>query len=104
MAGEILRLHPQTVVFTPDTAQPVAIANGQIQCPIGAEQHPSGEVSGGLPRVGHKDVTDIGERRALETSACQGERIATLPPLWVGEIDESVLRELRMDGDRVEAI
>ena len=64
VVAEILRLHPQAVVLRSGAAQPVAVADRDVQRAIRAEQHPSGHVARGFPRIGDEDLADVGERRA----------------------------------------
>jgi hypothetical protein len=101
---EILCPHAQTVVVAAHAAQPVAVANGDVQRAVGSEQHSSCEVSGCFPRVGNKHLLNLTEFRAIETPASDRERAALRTSFGIRDVDEVVLRELRMDDDRVQTV
>ena len=53
----------------------------------------------GVPVVGDEQVLHVDERLAVEAAARERRRPFLLLTLRVGQVDELVLRELRMDGD-----
>src|SRR5262249_50999811 len=82
MIAEILRLHAQTVVVAADTAESIADADGDIQRAVRSEQHSPRKISGGFPGVGDQDLLNVGELRAVQTSAGDCERCALRPAFW----------------------
>ena len=68
---EILGEDARAVVISKDQA--VTIADRQIHHAIRPERRSSGR-SSSAPRVGHENLFDVGQRRAVEARACQRDR------------------------------
>ncbi len=96
---EGLRLEPQARVILGNAAQAVAIADGDVQCRVGAEQDPPGQVAAGFPGVGDKDFLDVLEAGAAQPTARDRQRIELAFLLAVTQINEPVACEVRMQGN-----
>ncbi len=80
----------------------IAIADGEIELAIGTELRASGRRTG-TPGVGLEDLLDVRERLAVEARARRRDRRLRAARLHVRQIHEPVLRELRVQHDRVQA-
>ena len=84
---------------------PAAIAGGDVEIPFAVEQQPRAEVAaGGCPSVGDEDHLHLLEAVAGEAAA--GDAGAGEPVLaerGIGEVDEAVGGEIRIEGDVEEA-
>jgi hypothetical protein len=85
-------------------ADAIAIADRHIHHAIGAEVHAAGEVAASLPGVGDEDLLDVTKRGALEMSARDRERRALLALLRIRDVDQLVVRELRVHGNEVQRV
>src|SRR6185437_15644832 len=99
-----LRLHPEAVVLAAIAADPVAIANGHVEHRVRAEEDPAREVASGLPGVRDKDLLDVLELAAIQTPTSDSQCESTVALLRIGHVDQPVLRELRVDGHKVECV
>src|SRR5262249_29386054 len=82
----------------------VAIANCDVEHGIGTEEDPARQVAACLPRVRNKNFFDVGELGSAKTSACNGQSKAVAITLRVGNVNHLVLREFRMQHDKVQRV
>src|SRR5437867_13028190 len=102
--AEILGFHAQTVVFSARAAEPVAVADGDQERAVLAEQHSPREVAARLPGIRDEYLLHVLEPVALQTAARNGQRVPTFTLLGVRDVDEPVLRELRMQRHGVQSV
>src|SRR5262249_14441370 len=101
---QTLRLHPKAVVVRPIAAQPVPIADGHVERPIGTEHDASGEVSAGFPGVGNEDIANLAELPSIQTPARHTERDSAFALFWIREVHEMVFGKLRVHSDEMEIV
>ncbi len=106
VVAQALRLHAQAVVLGARAAEPVAIADGDVQRLVGAEQNLAADVAAVLPRVGDEDVLHVAQLAAVEAAARDGERRA-LPlgaAFRVRQVHQLIRREARVQRDPLEVV
>ena len=103
--AQVLRLHAQAVVLGARAAEPIAIADRDVQRLVGAEQNLAAHVAAGFPSVGDEDLADV--VRACRPSK-RPRATASVVPRFAGfrvrKIDEPVRREARVQREPLELV
>src|SRR5262245_5371643 len=88
------------IIAMRDSFRHVVIGDSHIKHAIAAEVDACGQMSTGFaPILGHEDILNIRQLISLQLAARDRLRRSLFSRLVVGEIDEMVLRELRMKDD-----
>ena len=77
--------------------QPIAVADGDVQRAVRAEQQLAAHVAAVLPRVGDEDLLEVRELLAVERAAADREGRAALAAERIGDVDAFVLCEARVE-------
>src|SRR5215469_7313705 len=69
MVVELLRLHPEAIVFGAGAAKAIAIADRDVQHAVGTEVDSARQIATRFPGIGNENLLDVGKLGAAETPA-----------------------------------
>jgi hypothetical protein len=105
----IVRRHAAVIAKTEDLALMciralcdgvVRTAHCHIEVPIGPERHRSPGWRSSARRISDKELLDINQRHAVQTTADKGRCVSLVTETFdVAQIDQTVVGELRMEND-----